>query len=35
MNNKPICGEWHGNDVMPNGDKLCILKSKSEKRQKY
>lgn len=28
MNNKPICGEWHGNDVMPNGDKLCIFEVK-------
>lgn len=28
MDNKPICGEWHGNDVMPNGDKLCIFEVK-------
>lgn len=28
MNNKPICGEWHSNDVMPNGDKLCIFEIK-------
>lgn len=28
MNNKPICGEWHGNDVMPNGNKLCIFEIK-------
>ena len=28
MNNKPICGEWHGNDVMPNGNKLCIFEVK-------
>lgn len=28
MNNKPICGEWHGNDVMPCGNKLCIFEIK-------
>lgn len=28
MDNKPICGEWHGNDVIPNGDKLCIFEIK-------
>lgn len=28
MDNKPICGEWHGNDVMPNGNKLCIFEVK-------
>lgn len=29
MDNKPICGEWHGNDVMPNGGKLCIFEVKA------
>lgn len=28
MNNKPICGEWHGNDVMPSGNELCIFEIK-------
>ena len=28
MNNKPICGEWHGNDVMPSENKLCIFEIK-------
>lgn len=28
MNNKPICCEWHGNDVMPIGNKLCIFEIK-------
>lgn len=23
---KPICGEWHGNDVMPVEEKACIFK---------
>lgn len=26
MNNKPICGEWHSNDVMPVDEKTCIFK---------
>lgn len=26
MNNKPICGEWHGNDVMPRENAPCIFK---------
>lgn len=26
MNNKPICGEWHDNDVMPVDEELCIFK---------
>lgn len=26
MNNKPICGEWHGNDVMPVSEEACIFK---------
>lgn len=26
MDNKPICGEWHGNDVMPVGEEACIFK---------
>lgn len=26
MNNKPICGEWHGNDVMPVEEKSCVFK---------
>lgn len=26
MNNKPICGEWHGNDVMPVEEESCIFK---------
>lgn len=26
MDNKPICGEWHGNDVMPVEEEACILK---------
>nr|DAF08808.1 MAG TPA: hypothetical protein [Caudoviricetes sp.] len=25
MNNKPICGEWHGNDVMPVELKDCLF----------
>ena len=25
MDNKPICGEWHGNDVMPLELKDCIF----------
>ena len=28
MNNKPICGEWHGNDVMPSENELCIFEIK-------
>lgn len=28
MNNKPICGEWHGNDVMPSNNELCIFEVK-------
>ena len=28
MDNKPICGEWHGNDVMPSENKLCIFEIK-------
>ncbi len=23
---KPICGEWHGNDVMPVEEEACIFK---------
>lgn len=26
MNNKPICSEWHGNDVMPVEEESCIFK---------
>ena len=26
MDNKPICGEWHGNDVMPVEEEACIFK---------
>lgn len=25
MNNKPICGEWHGNDIMPVELKDCLF----------
>lgn len=25
MNNKPICGEWHGYDVMPVEFKDCLF----------
>lgn len=25
MDNKPICGEWHGNDVMPVELKDCLF----------
>ena len=28
MNNKPICGEWHGNNVVPSENKLCIFEIK-------
>ena len=26
MNNKPICGKWHGNDVMPVEEESCVFK---------
>lgn len=26
MNNKPKCGEWHGNDTMPVEEESCIFK---------
>ena len=26
MNNKPICGEWHGYDVMPVEEESCVFK---------
>lgn len=26
MNNKPICGKWHGNDIMPVEEGSCIFK---------
>lgn len=25
MNNKPICGKWHGNDIMPREFESCIF----------
>lgn len=25
MNNKPICGKWHGNDIMPVEFKDCLF----------
>lgn len=25
MDNKPICGEWHGNDIMPVEFKDCLF----------
>ena len=25
MNNKPICGEWHGYDVMPVAEASCVF----------
>lgn len=28
MDNKPICGEWHGNGVVPSEDELCIFEVK-------
>lgn len=31
MNNKPICGEWHGNDVMPVEFKDCLFEINSNK----
>lgn len=31
MNNKPICGKWHGNDVMPVEFKDCLFEINSNK----
>lgn len=31
MDNKPICGEWHGNDVMPVEFKDCLFEINSNK----
>ena len=31
MNNKPICGEWHGYDVMPVEFKDCLFEINSNK----
>lgn len=31
MNNKPICGEWHGNDVKPVEFKDCLFEINSNK----
>lgn len=31
MNNKPICGEWHGNGVMPVEFKDCLFEINSNK----
>lgn len=31
MNNKPICGEWHSNDVMPVEFKDCLFEINSNK----
>ena len=31
MNNKPICGEWHGYDIMPVEFKDCLFEINSNK----
>ena len=31
MNNKPICGKWHGNDIMPVEFKDCLFEINSNK----
>lgn len=35
MNNKPICGEWHGNDVMPVELKDCLFEFNLNPRSKW
>lgn len=35
MNNKPICGEWHGNDVMPVELKDCLFEFNLNPRFKW
>lgn len=31
MNNKPICGKWHGTDIMPVEFKDCLFEINSNK----